>query len=152
MYDMKLKERYTRNAIEENADRGSIYRSWHMVQYCTSGFRIGSTEYQLVSKDFCVTVSIAKTKHMVTRRKDTEGDSLPISVNEGKIKGVQVFLCLASNVGASALRKPDFMDKNLRICTKRNIFEGCVVSVLLYGSKCWISLCRQKLEAELLPS
>ena len=38
------------------------------------------------------------------------------------------------------LRKAVFMDKNLSIKTKRKVYQACVLSVLLYGSECWIPL------------
>ena len=39
-----------------------------------------------------------------------------------------------------ALRKPVFLDKNLRLSTKATIYQACVISILLYGSECWIPL------------
>ncbi len=39
-----------------------------------------------------------------------------------------------------ALRKAVFQDKNLTLVTKRKVYQGCVLSVLLYGSECWIPL------------
>ena len=39
-----------------------------------------------------------------------------------------------------ALRKAVFMDKNLTLYTKRMTYNACVLSVLLYGSECWIPL------------
>ena len=38
------------------------------------------------------------------------------------------------------LRKAVFLGKNLRIATKRRIYNVCVLSVLLYGAECWIPL------------
>ncbi len=39
-----------------------------------------------------------------------------------------------------ALRKAFFLDRNLRLDTKRRIYQACVLYVLLYGSECWIPL------------
>ena len=39
-----------------------------------------------------------------------------------------------------ALRKAVFQDKNLSLVTKRKVYQACVLSVLLYGSECWIPL------------
>lgn len=50
-----------------------------------------------------------------------------------------------------ALRKAIFLDKNLTREIKRMIYQACVLSVLLYGSECWILL-RKHLEAELISS
>ena len=41
-----------------------------------------------------------------------------------------------------AFRKPVFMDKNLRLETKRRVYDVCVLAVLLYGSECWTPLKR----------
>ena len=43
-----------------------------------------------------------------------------------------------------ALRKAVFLDKNLRMATKRRIYNACVLSVLLYGAECWIPLRRHE--------
>ena len=40
-----------------------------------------------------------------------------------------------------ALRKPVFMDKNLRL-DKRRVYDACVLAVLLCGSECWTPLRR----------
>ena len=42
------------------------------------------------------------------------------------------------------LRKAVFLDKNLRMATKRRIYNACVLSVLLYGAECWIHLRRHE--------
>ena len=39
-----------------------------------------------------------------------------------------------------ALRQPIFEDPDLSITTKRYIYRACVLSVLLYGSECWVPL------------
>ena len=39
-----------------------------------------------------------------------------------------------------ALRKAVFMDKNLSLSTKEKVYQACVLSVLFYGSECWIPL------------
>jgi len=39
-----------------------------------------------------------------------------------------------------ALRKAVFMDRNLRLTTKRTLYDACVVSVLLYGAEFWTPL------------
>ncbi len=46
------------------------------------------------------------------------------------------------------VRKAVCLDKNLRVETKMKICQACVLSVLLYGSECWISLCE---ETEVIP-
>ena len=39
-----------------------------------------------------------------------------------------------------ALRKAVFSDNNLKLETKRKIYQACILPVLLYGSECWIPL------------
>ena len=39
-----------------------------------------------------------------------------------------------------ALRRAVFKDAHLSVATKRSVYRACVLSVLLYGSKCWILL------------
>ena len=41
-----------------------------------------------------------------------------------------------------ALRKAVFLDRDLSLCTKRMIYQACVMSVLLYGAECWTPLRR----------
>ena len=40
----------------------------------------------------------------------------------------------------SALRKVVFQDKDLRLVTKRRIYNACIFSVLLFGAECWTPL------------
>ena len=48
-----------------------------------------------------------------------------------------------------ALRKAVFMDRDLKLETKRKIYQACVLSVLMYGSECWVPLRRhvQKIDS-----
>ena len=41
-----------------------------------------------------------------------------------------------------ALRMSIFLDQTLNLATKRIVYQACVLSVLLYGSECWILLNR----------
>ena len=43
-----------------------------------------------------------------------------------------------------ALRKAVFLDKDLKLSTKKRVYNACVLSVLLYGAECWIPLKRHK--------
>ena len=43
-----------------------------------------------------------------------------------------------------ALRKAVFLDKDLKLSTKKRVYNACVLSVLLYGAECWILLKRHK--------
>ena len=119
--------------------------------------------YQQTSRNFGLTVSLPKTKHMVTGRMVEEEDLAPIVLDGGEVEAVKEFPYLGSVVDSSgridadvnrrvaqaskafgALRKAVFLDKNLRMATKRKIYNACVLSVLLYGAECWIPLRRHE--------
>ena len=116
-------------------------------------------EYQIVCTEIGLTVSIPKTMQLVTGREIVGSDQSPIKVSGGEINCVDEFQYLGSRIAASgrmdgdvemriaqasrtlgALHKVVFMDKNLTLYTKRMIYNACVLSVLLYGSECWIPL------------
>lgn len=160
-YDKKLFRRYTRNAAEIKltdclfADDGALLAS------SREGAERAAVEYQNASANFGLTVSIQKTKHLVTGREVRESDKNPIVVDGGEIESVQQFQYLGSVISASgtvdvdierriaqasrafgALRKAVFLDKNLKLSTKRKVYQACILSVLLYGSECWTLLKR----------
>lgn len=110
-----------------------------------------------MSTDFGVTVSIPKTYHMVVEREIVDSDKDPISIEGGEIEAIGDFPYLRfedcstrqngygwriaqASRAFGALRKAVFLDKSLRLKTKRKIYQACVLSVLLYGSECWIPL------------
>ena len=39
-------------------------------------------------------------------------------------------------------KEDSFRDKNLTLNTKRKVYQACVLSILLYGTECWIPLKR----------
>ena len=43
-----------------------------------------------------------------------------------------------------ALTKSVFLNTNLSLCTKRKVYNACVLSVLLYGAECWTPLCKHE--------
>ena len=107
-------------------------------------------EFQRGSSNFGLTVSIPKTKSMVTGRLVEESDCEPIELEGGDIEVGDKFPYLGSlveNSGRSAvdverrmaqasrafgaLRKAVFLDNNLSLKTKRRIYNSCVLSVLL---------------------
>ena len=160
-YDQKLHQRYTKNASVRLlsdclfADDGALLAS------SRSGMELSATEYQSTCNDFGLTVSVPKTKHMVSGRMVVESDMEPISVEGGEICCMQDFPYLGSLIAASgqmdvdverritkasqafgALRRTVFSDKNLSLSTKRNVYQACVLSFLLHGAECWISLRR----------
>ena len=124
-------------------------------------------KYQLTNSDFGLTVSIPKTKHMVTGRLVEENDRTFVAIEGGDIQMVDEFSYLGSVItssgrmtvevdkrvaqaswGFGALRKAVFIDKHLKITTKRKIYNACVMSVLLYGAECWVLLQKARKEVE----
>ena len=114
-----------------------------------------------VAAKFGLTVSLPKTKLLVTGHGVTEAERAPIAVGGDHIDCVDEFPYLGSAVmscgrieaevdrriaGASrafgALRHGVFGDKNLTTITKRKVYQACVLPVLLYGSECWTPLRR----------
>ena len=97
--------------------------------------------HQQTNTNFGLTVSIAKTKHMVTGRLVTGEDLKSINLESREIKTVDEFQYLGSLIASSgridsevqqrvakaqrafrALRKAVFLDKNLRLSTNRMIY------------------------------
>ncbi len=106
----------------------------------------------------------------MTGREAKDSDRAPIPVCDGEIDVVEEFPYLGSIIAANgkmdadverriaqasrafgALRKAVFLDRNLR--QKRKVYEACVLSVLLYGSECWVPLRRnmRRLNSMLAP-
>ena len=96
---------------------------------------------------------------MVTGRLVEESDRDGVALDGGEVNVVCEFPYLGSLIADSgrmdvdvdrrvaqaskafgALRKSVFMDKNLSLATKRTVYNACVLSVLLYGSECWVPL------------
>ena len=117
--------------------------------------------YIEVTRAFSLTVSIQKTKLMVCGPNIEEEEKAPIQVGNSMIKCVESFTYLGSAVSSNvkmdvevdrriasafkafgALCQAVFRDKNLSITTKRRVYQACVLSVLLYGSECWVPLHR----------
>ena len=116
--------------------------------------------YMEVDKSFGLTLSFEKTKFMVVGYGVDEGDMLPLDLPGGSIDWVSEFPYLGSLIIAEsgraheevdrriasasrafgALRQPIFEDPDLSITTKKYIYRACVLSVLLYGSECWVPL------------
>ena len=106
-------------------------------------------------------MNLAKTKVMPVGYGLTAHDRLPLMVVGDIVESVADFRCLSAIVhidgrsahdiksriaGASrafgALRRTVFMDRNLLVATKRQVYEACVVSLLLYCTECWVLLSR----------
>ena len=121
-----------------------------------------------MARDFGLTVSIPKTKVMVTGSEATDADRAPLYIDDFNIvELVCEFPYLGSVVEASGrigrdidrriaqaskafgtLHKSVFSDNNLLVQTKQKIYQACVLSILLYGSECWTLLCHQRRKLE----
>ena len=91
-------------------------------------------------------------------------DKAPLHMGQSEIECVEDFSYLGSlgradaavgrrianaSKAFGALLRAVFKDRNLNVCTKRIVYEACVLSVLLYGAECWTPLRRnlRKLDA-----
>ena len=96
---------------------------------------------------------------MVIGRDISDADLAPVCVGSNQIECVTEFRYLGSIIDTSgrcsidissriaaasrafgSLRKPVFNNHHLSVRTKKNIFNACVVTILLYGAECWAPL------------
>ena len=160
--DQKLFRRYTRNVEEKIISDCQFADDAALLATTKSGAERVTEEYMKVAHDFGLTLSVQKIKSMAVGREVTAEDQTPLNVCGEEIESVSEFQYLGSIVSAcgrvdievsrriaqasrafGALRKPVFMDKDLRVATKRKVYQACVLSVLLYGSECWTPLKKQ---------
>ena len=158
-YDKKLFRRYTKNADEVEVNECQFADDAALLATTKRGAELAATEYMRVAGDFGLSLSIPKTKVMAVGRLVTEEDKQPLAVGDAEIESVKVFQYLGSQVDSSgrmmvdvdkriaqaskaygALKKAVFRDHDLTISTKRKVYQACVLSVLLYGSECWVPL------------
>ena len=158
-YDEKLFRRYVRNASERRITEYQFADNSALLASTRSGAERSALGYQKTASDFGLRVSLPKTKQMVTGRLVEEGDQESVALDGGDIEVVSEFPYLGSLIADSgrmdmdvdrqvaqaskafgALRKSVFLDKSLSLATKRRLYNACVLSVLLYGSECWIPL------------
>ena len=161
--DKKLFRRYTKNACERKITKCQVADDAAVLSSSRSGAEKAAMEYQQTNSDFGLTVSIPKTKHTITGRLVKENDRTPVALEGGDIEMVDEFPYLGSVITSSgqmtvevdkkvaqgsrafeALRKAVFIDKHLKISTKRIIYNACVMSVLFYGADCWVLLRKQE--------
>ena len=159
-HDGRIFRRYTRNAQEMMLTECQFADDAALLATTRAGAVRALREYLQVAEDFGLTVSIPKTKIMAVGREVTEDDRAPLRLDDTSvIEAVSEFPYLGSTIAASgrmdsdvekriaqaskafgALRTPVFRDRDLLLRTKRNIYQACVLSVLLYASECWIPL------------
>ena len=161
-HDRKLFRRYTRNAEELKLTECQFADDAALLATTRRGAERATAEYMLVAGDFGLSLGIPKTKVMPVGREVTAEDKFPLCIGGEEIESVSEFPYLGSEIASSgrmdsdverritqaskafgALRKSVFMDKDLRVDTKRKVYQACMLSVLLYGSECWIPLKKQ---------
>lgn len=115
--------------------------------------------FNSVANEFGLTVSFTKTKFMVMGPAVHDDDTVPIAIANSVVECVNEFKYLGSTIDVTgrcttdvkarvaaaskafgALRRPVFRNCLLSVTTKRYIFSACVLSLLLYGSECWVLL------------
>ena len=158
-HDRKLFRRYTRNANQINLTELQFADDAALLASTREGAEEVARTYMEVASDLGLTVSVPKTKLMVTGRRATLEDKILIPVGASQIDCVDEFLYLGSVISSSgrmrpdvdrriaqaskafgALRKPVFNNRDLSLKTKHKVYQACVLSVLLYGSECWSPL------------
>ena len=95
-YNQKLLQRYIKNASVHWVTECLFADDGALLASTRSGAEHAVVSYQQVSKDFGLTVSIPKTKHMVTGRLLEPSDIEPIVLDGGNIEAVEEFPYLGS--------------------------------------------------------
>ena len=107
-----------------------------------------------------LSINLQKTKLMVVGHNIMD-EKMPLLIGDSSIEYVDAFTYLGFVVASNtridadvdrrissasrafgALRQAVFKDCNLTITTKRQVYQACVLSVLLYRSECWTLLRR----------
>ena len=157
--DQHLFRKNTRNACEVLVSKGEFADDVVLLASTRQAAEAAIRTYMEVTQSFGLTVSIQKTKFMVVGHGVAEEDKLPLAVDDGSVEWVSEFPYLGSLMAESgrshmevdkrianaskafgALRRAVFKDDHLSVVTKRNVYRACVLSVLLYGSECWVPL------------
>ena len=147
-YHEKLFRRYVRNASERRITECQFADDSALLASTRSGAERPALGYQQTASDFGLRVSRLE-----------EGDQESVALDSGDIEVVSEFPYLGSLIADSgrmdvdvdrrvaqaskafgALRKSVFLDKSLSLVTKWRLYNAYVLSVLLYGSECWIPL------------
>ena len=157
--DQHLFRRSTRKASKACLLKGEFDDDVVLMAHSRDAAAAAPRAYVDVARDFGMTVSVPKTKFTVVGCAVTEEEKAPIAVDNGLIKWVSEFPYLGSLIADSgrmdveiekrlasaskAFRVPSqavFKDAHLSLNTKRQVYRACVLSVLLYGSECWVPL------------
>ena len=123
------------------------------------GAQLALSVFQATAADFGLTVSTTKTQFMVCGSNIQDADCVPLTLADVEIKNVAEFRYLGSIIASNsrsavdvnariasaskacgALQRPVFANGQLPVFLKRCVFNACVMSLLLYGSECWVPL------------
>ena len=159
--DGKLFRRSTRGADQACLTECQFADDAVALASTRQGAEVAIRTYIDVTEGFGLTVSLQKTKLLVTGHGIMSEDTAPITVGEGVIECVDEFPYLGFVVMSSCRLDAEvdkrtanaskafwtlccavFNDSNLTITTKRKIYQACVLSILLYGCECWTPLRR----------
>ena len=152
-FDQKLFRKSTRNACESKLIDDPFADDAVLLATTRAGAEQAMRLYCDVAKAFGLTVNIQKIK--LTGFNTKEEEKVPMCVGDSMIEyfgsvvtpnarmDAEVDRHIASASKAfGTLHKAVFKDRNLNITTKRQVYQACVLSVLLYRSECWMPLCR----------
>ena len=167
--DQKLFHRATRNAQEVQLYKGEFADDVVLLACSRQGAVAATQAYVDVVSSLGLTVSFSKTKFLVTGCDLTEEDRMPLVIDDNNIECVSEFPYLDSLIADSgrldvnvenriasaskvfgALRHAVFDNSHLSTVTKRHVYGACVLSVLIYGSECWVPL--KNHQVKLFPS
>ena len=158
-HNQKLFRRYTRNAEETRLTELQFADDAALLTKTREGAENAIRMYTKVANDFGLSVSIPKTKLMVSDREARAEDNAPIPTGDEQVESVTEFRYLGSVISSTgrmqpdkriaqasrafgALRQPVFNNRprDLQVETKRKVYQACVLSILLYGAECWTPL------------
>ncbi|PIK34030.1 hypothetical protein BSL78_29151 [Apostichopus japonicus] len=130
-----------------------------LVSHTNDGLQRLMDHFAGACKEFALTISIKKTEVM------TQDAPIPptISINDSRLETVDNFRYLGSIISSnvsldaeinarignaaavmSKLQKRVWENKNLTLNTKMKVYQACVLSTLLYGSKTWTTHAKQE--------
>jgi len=137
----------------------SVYYDVVLLANTQKAAEVAINTYQSVARSLGLTVSLPKTKFMVTGIDIMQEEKEPIEVEAGMIESFQYLGSIITDDGRidaeidkgiasasrdfGALRQAVFKDNNLSVDTKRKAYQSCVLLVLLYGEECWTPLKRK---------
>ena len=155
-FDQRLFRRSTRNGNKSHLTDCQFADDVVIMAPTRAGAEMALQAYMDTASAFGMTVSLQKTKLMVVGHAVTDEEKAPILIGDQYIECLDDFTYMGSTITSNgrmdadidrrtacasrafgALRKAVFRDRNLTLTTKRQVYQACVLSVLLYSSECW---------------